>query len=181
MFRNSSLATATVALCLALLATATFLAPTAAAQSAAPPAPAGNGMPRPRAEGYLGAGQLPDHLVFLPPPPAVESPAGTADVAIFHATRSLEGGPRWQLATSDDRINSRKMLGDFGCAMGVDLAAVEAPALARTLARANADLIGMVGAAKDHYRRPRPFVTESGPICVNVSPEFAARQTSSAA
>jgi acid phosphatase (class A) len=136
---------------------------------------AGSGvMPRPRAEGYLGADAVPNHRVFLPPPPAVDSPAGIADVAIFRATRSLEGGPRWQLAASDDRIGARKVLGDFGCAMNIDLAAVEAPALARTLARANADLIAMVGDAKDHYRRPRPFVTESGPICVNVSPEFAA-------
>jgi len=143
------------------------------AQPDAPPS-GSSAMPRPRAEGYLGAAGVPDHRAFLPPPPAVGSPAGIADVAIFHATRSLEGGPRWQLAASDDRIGSRKMLGDFGCAMGVDLAGVEAPALARTLARANADLIAMVGDAKDHYARPRPFVTESGPICVAVSPDFAA-------
>src|SRR5262245_33492517 len=142
-------------------------------QSAAAPS-GSSGVPRPRAEGYLGADAVPDHRVFLPPPPAVDSPAGVADVAVFHATRSLEGGPRWQLAASDDRIGSRKMLGDFGCAMGVDLTAVDAPALARTLARANADLLAMVGDAKDYYRRPRPFVTESGPICVDVSPAFAA-------
>ena len=142
-------------------------------QSGPPPA-GSSGMPRPRAQGYLGANAVPDHRVFLPPPPAVDSPAGIADVAIFHATRSLESGPRWELAASDDRIGSRKMLGDFGCAMGIDLAAVEAPALARTLARANADLIAMVGDAKDHYQRPRPFVAESLPICVDVSPEFAA-------
>jgi acid phosphatase (class A) len=131
-------------------------------------------MPRPRAEGYLGASAVPDHRVFLPPPPAVGSPTGTADVAIFRATRALEGSPRWQLAASDDRIGSRKMLGDFGCAMGVDLSAVEAPTLARTLARANADLLPMVGNAKDFYARPRPFVTEAGPICVDVTPAFAA-------
>jgi acid phosphatase (class A) len=139
-----------------------------------PPSPAGNGMPRPRAEGYLGAGAVPDHRVFLPPPPAVDSPAGVADVAIFRGTRALEGRPRWQLAASDDRIGSRKMLGDFGCAMGIDFTGVEVPTLARTLVRANADLIAMVGAAKDYYQRPRPFVTESGPICVAVSADFAA-------
>ena len=138
------------------------------------PVASGSVMPRPRAEGYLGAGAVPDHRVFLPPPPAVGSPAGTADVAIFRATRSLEGSPRWQLAASDDRIGSRKMLGDFGCAMGVDLSVIEAPTLTRTLARANADLLPMVGDAKDFYARPRPFVTEAGPICVDVSPAFAA-------
>ena len=148
-------------------------AATAWGQSAVPPS-GSSVLPRARAPGYLGADAVPDHRVFLPPPPAVDSPAGIADIAIFHATRSLESGPRWQLAASDDRIGSRKMLGDFGCAMGVDLTVVEAPALARTLARANADLLPMVGDAKDHYRRPRPFVTESGPTCVDVSPEFAA-------
>lgn len=143
------------------------------AQSGAP-STGPSAAPRPRAQGYLGADAVPDHRVFLPPPPAVDSPAGIADVAIFHSTRSLEGSARWQLAASDDRLGARKMLGDFGCAMGVDLAAVEAPALERTLARAGADLFPMVGQAKDHYRRPRPFVTESGPICVAVSPDFAA-------
>lgn len=154
------------ALGLALLADASAQTSTAAGAPSA--------LPRPRAEGYLGAEHVPDHRVFLPPPPAVDSPAGVADATIFHDTRALEGSARWQLAASDDRIGSRKILEDFGCAAGVDLAAVEAPALARTFARANADLLVMVGAAKDHYRRPRPFVTEQGPICVDVSPAFAA-------
>jgi acid phosphatase (class A) len=151
------------------------LAPAASGWGQPAATPSGSSvMPRPRAEGYLGASAVPDHRVFLPPPPAVGSPTGTADVAIFRATRALEGSPRWQLAASDDRIGSRKMLGDFGCAMGVDLSAVEAPTLARTLARANADLLPMVGNAKDFYARPRPFVTEAGPICVDVTPAFAA-------
>jgi acid phosphatase (class A) len=145
------------------------------AQSAEQPSSSASSvMPRARAAGYLGADAVPDHHVFLPPPPAVVSPAGMADLAIFRATRSLEGGPRWQLAASDDRIGARKMLGDFGCAMGVDLTNVETPVLARTMARANADLLPMVGGAKDHYQRPRPFVAEPGPICVDVSPQFAA-------
>lgn len=159
---------------LTLLCLGSF-APAATGWGQSAPPPSGSSvMPRARAAGYLGADAVPDHRVFLPPPPAVDSAAGIADVAIFRATRSLESGPRWQLAASDDRIGARKILGDFGCAMGVDLTAVEAPALARTLARANADLLPMVGNAKDQYRRPRPFVTEGGPICVDVSPEFAA-------
>jgi len=171
MRRNQAFA---VTVTLALLSVGSF-APAAASWAQSAPSPSGSSaMPRPRAEGYLGADAVPEHRVFLPPPPAVGSPAGIADVAIFRATRSLENTPRWQLAANDDRIGSRKMLGDFGCAMGVDLAAVEAPALARTLARANADLIAMVGDAKDFYARPRPFVTEAGPICVDVSPAFAA-------
>ncbi len=154
---------------------------TAAAQTpaAAPAQPSGpalgqGGVPRPRAQGYLGADRVPDHKVFLPPPPAVGSPDGVADLAIFRATRALEGSPRWTLAASDDRIGSRKMLADFGCAMGVDLGAVETPALSRVLTRANADLLPMIGGSKDHYQRPRPFVAEKRPICIEVSDNFAA-------
>ena len=171
MHRKRTLAAA-AALTLVFIGSFGFAA-TAWAQ-AGPQAAGPSAAPRPRAAGYLGAGAVPDHRVFLPPPPAVGSPAGVADVAIFRATRALEGTPRWQLAASDDRIGAQKMLGDFGCAMDIDLAAFEAPALARTLARAGADLFPMVGDAKDHYQRPRPFVTESGPVCVDVSPAFAA-------
>ncbi len=146
---------------------------TATAQTAAP-ASAPEQSPRPRATGYLGAERVPDHLVFLPPPPAVDSPAGVADVMIFHATRELEGSARWALATSDNQLGSSKVLADFACAMGVDLGTAETPALTKVLARAGADLFPMVGAAKDHYARPRPFVTEKGPICVDVTPAFAA-------
>jgi len=163
---------------LALLCAGSFAAGVGPAGTAwaqpAPPSTGPNGAPRPRLQGYLGPDAVPDHRVFLPPPPAVDSPAGIADLAIFRATRSLEGGPRWQLAASDDRLGAAKILGDFGCAMDLDLAAAEAPALGRALARANTDLVGMVGDAKEHYARPRPFVTESGPICVDVSPGFAA-------
>ncbi len=146
------------------------LLPAAFAQPvAAPPA----GAPAPaRASGYLSAEQLPDHKTFLPPPPEVGSPLGKADLAIFEETRALANGPRWQLATSDDRIGG-SMLTNFSCATGVNFAAVETPALTRVLRRAGADLFPLVGAAKDHYQRPRPFVTEEGPVCITPSESFA--------
>ncbi len=130
-------------------------------------------MPRPRASGYLGAGRAPDHMAFLPPPPAAGSALGDADVEIFAATRGLESGPRWQLATADDGINQKSMLGNFSCSLGVDLATAELPALSRLLLRSGADLFPVIGAAKDQYQRPRPFVTEQGPICITPSEDFA--------
>jgi acid phosphatase (class A) len=116
---------------------------------------------------------VPDHNVFLPPPPPAGSALGEADVAIFAATRALESGPRWQLAASDDRINQKAMLGNFSCALGVDVASAETPALARVLTRSGADLFPLIGAAKDKYQRPRPFVTEQGPVCITPSEGFA--------
>ena len=173
MRRERSLPAVAALLCLGSLAVHDAFVTTASAQA---PAVAGSPGPvaRARPAGYLGAEHVPDHNVFLPAPPAVDSPAGVADVTIFHATRVLEGAPRWQIATSDDGLRSRKVLGDFGCAAGVDFAAIESPALERVLTRAGTDLGVMISASKEHYQRPRPFVTEQGPICVNVSPEFAA-------
>jgi acid phosphatase (class A) len=112
--------------------------------------------------------------VFLPPPPAAGSPLAAADAAIFEQTRKLENGPRWQLAVNDDRQDLKGLLTDFGCSLGLDLSAVDAPAVTRVLVRSSADLFPLVGAAKDAYKRPRPFVEQQGPICVMPSEELSA-------
>jgi acid phosphatase (class A) len=151
------------------------------ATPAKPPAPAATGGARATAEGsrkplggYLGEQRLPDYRLFLPPPPAAGSPLAAADAAIFAETRKLENSPRWQLAANDDREDLKALLGDFGCSVGLDLSAVDAPAIARVLVRSSTDLIPLVSAAKDAYKRPRPFVEQQGPICVMPSDELAA-------
>jgi len=150
-------------------------------RSAAPATPAAGEAPvpaevsrRPALGGYLGAQHLPDHAVFLPPPPAAGSPVAAADLAIFQQTRKLENGPRWQLAASDDQVNHKALLADFGCAVGLDLSAVDAPALSRVLIRSTADLFPLVGAAKDAYKRPRPYTEHEGPICIAPTDDLTA-------
>jgi acid phosphatase (class A) len=161
------------------------IAPAAAqqpARSAAPATPAGGDAAPPPAEvsrrpalgGYLGPRRLPDHRMFLPPPPAVGSTLAAADVAIFEQTRKLENGARWQLAASDNQINHKALLADFGCAVGLDLSAVDAPALSRVLIRSRADLFPLVGAAKDAYKRPRPYVDQQAPLCIVPTDELTA-------
>lgn len=147
--------------------------PPAAAPAAVQP-PADQAAPPPRRfAGYLGPDRLPDDALFLPPPPMPSSPLGVADVAIFHATRALEGGPRWALATNDDKIDRKSLLSDFGCSVGIDLGTRETPAITRVIQRSNADLFAVVGKAKDRYQRPRPFVTEQGAVCIEPSEDFA--------
>jgi len=179
-------ASASLAVWLAVAAPATLsIAPAAAQQPSRSTAPAaraaGGAAPapaevsrRPTLGGYLGADHLPDHRVFLPPSPAPGSPIATADVAIFEQTRKLENGPRWQLAASDDQVNHKAVLADFGCAVGLDLSAVDAPALSRVLLRSGADLFPLVGAAKDAYKRPRPYVEHEGPVCIVPTEELTA-------
>lgn len=134
----------------------------------------GGGVPRPpEVSGYLKPEQRPDHMLFLPPPPPVDSVLGTADMALYRATRALEGSARWQLATRDAEIAQRNLLADFSCALGIDLTGARAPATIRLLTRASADLFPLVGASKDHYQRPRPFLVEDLPLCVVPSQELA--------
>jgi acid phosphatase (class A) len=122
--------------------------------------------------GYLKPEQRPDHTVFLPPPPAPESALGAADMALYRATRTLEGSARWQLAAHDADIAQRDLYADFKCSLGVDLGAVQAPAVTRLLTRASADLFPLIGASKDYYNRPRPYLVEKAPLCIVPSEEL---------
>ncbi len=142
------------------------------ASGAAESTPASSMAPA-RLTGYLGRDAIPDYRVFLPPPPAEDGPFGQADLAVYRATRTLEGTPRWELAAKDAEAGPA-LLADFGCALGVDLSNAPTPRLSRLLARAVADVSPIIGGAKDHYQRKRPFVVESGPTCVATSEEFAA-------
>ena len=109
---------------------------------------------------YLAAGQYPDGMTILPPPPALDSPGAALDMAVFRATRKLEGTPRWRIAT-DDVTNDP--LRRNACAMGMVLEAKSAPALARLLDRAGTGPV--VGRVKAAYQVPRPYLREDGPIC----------------
>jgi acid phosphatase (class A) len=94
------------------------------------------------------------------PSPAPGSPQDNADLALFRATRALEGSPRWRMAT-DDVTNAP--LDRYACAMGMRIDARRAPALAALL-----DRIGtgeMVGPVKEHYRKARPYLGTDAPIC----------------
>ncbi len=152
---------AAIVACVALLATLP-----AAAQS-------GITVSRPPVvSGYLGPEQRPDHTVYLPAPPAPDSVLGTADMALYRATRALEGSARWRLAAHDADIGQRDLFRDFKCSLGVDLGAVQAPAATRLLTRASADLFPLIGASKDYYKRPRPYLVEKLPLCIVPSEEL---------
>lgn len=122
--------------------------------------------PRARANGYLGADGVPDFRTFLAPPPAAGSPLEAADVAVYRATRALKDTPRWRLAASDAEGSPAALLRDFSCGLGVSATPADAPATARVLARAGADLGPLIGPPKDLFGRPRPFVAEPLATCV---------------
>ncbi|HEX7781498.1 MAG TPA: Ca2+-dependent phosphoinositide-specific phospholipase C [Sphingobium sp.] len=123
----------------------------------------------PARQGYLSPEATPDGVRILPPPPAAGSSVAVADHQLFIATRSLQGSPRWKVATSDVETGPFE---HFACALGVKLTAETAPALARLLDRAGTS--GVVDPVKHLYQAPRPYIGSSEPICQAKTADLAA-------
>ena len=119
--------------------------------------------------GYLAPGSAPDMIRVLPAPPTPKSAEQGVDDRAFHATRRLEGTPRWAMAQQDNRGATDDALHDFACALGVSLDERSSPALHALLARIMGDARPFIDPAKDHFARPRPFLRMKGKICVPIT------------
>lgn len=116
--------------------------------------------------GYLSADSAPNALNFLPPAPAADSERGRADMAVYRASRSLEGTERWEIARADNEIETPSAPRAFECALGVKFEPERMPTLTYLLARMLGDLETIQTPVKRGQFRERPFVTEAAPICI---------------
>ncbi len=119
-------------------------------------------LPGPPPRGYLGEAG-PDAMQILPPAPAKGDARDAADRRVFRETRALQGTPRWTLATDDDHVT---VLKQFSCAVGIELSRERNAKLYALLLRVGRDFSTVAGAAKDGFRRPRPFLIDKGPTCI---------------
>jgi acid phosphatase (class A) len=115
--------------------------------------------------GYLQRGALPNSLLLLPPPPAVGAPAFAADEDAYRSTRALRGTPRWSLAVQDADLHFPGALGAFSCAINAPITEQDTPHLYQLLRRATTDAAMATNAAKDHYKRRRPFAEYNEESC----------------
>lgn len=140
------------------LAALALLSITGAAQAQPNPVPA---TPQ---QGYLPAKTL-DTLKVLPAAPLPGSPQAEADRKIFLATRALKDTPRWALAIND--VDEKAILADFQCALGFTPSIGKTPRMVGLLLRLRFDVGTAVNGPKDVYKRPRPYLVDEGPICVD--------------
>lgn len=119
-----------------------------------------------RVAGYLAPGALPNSVAILPPPPAEGSAAQAIDDEIARKTRALHGGPRWALAAEDDDLTFPSAAGALSCALGAPITEEATPRLYILLRRSLIDAARSTYAAKDHYKRARPFMVNKAPTCV---------------
>ncbi len=123
-------------------------------------------------KGYLDPAQRPDVAALLAPPPEPGDAAWIEDGVVFKHTRGLVDTPRWAKARSDDSYKPEDMLKGFACAVGADLS--RSPATGRLVGRAVLDAVDASSAAKQVYKRQRPFVATDEPICIERSDQLKA-------
>jgi acid phosphatase (class A) len=116
--------------------------------------------------GYLTSSDMPDVVRIVPAAPVTGDSRYTADMAIFRATRGLQGSQRWTLAQADDDLSMAGLFRAFHCALGVMLTPESAPRLTTLMTRANADTSAAASRLKEFYRHKRPFQVAKGPVCV---------------
>ena len=110
---------------------------------------------------------MPDVVRIVPPAPATGDNRFTADMAIFHSTRALEGSPRWTLAQSDDNVSLAGLYKAFSCSLGITLTRDNAPKTNALISRANQDSSVASNILKQLYQHKRPFQVDEANVCVS--------------
>jgi acid phosphatase (class A) len=123
-------------------------------------------------QGYLAATNLPDSLALIPPPPAPGSAAFALDVEIAQNTFALRDTPRFKLAAADFELNVPHFIEVFSCALDTTITKDNAPYLYNLLRRAFTDIGLSTYAAKNFYKRERPFQYNHEPLAVPEAREF---------
>jgi len=123
-------------------------------------------MATPPAQGYMGDA-APDSYRILPPAPVAGAVRYDADRKVFLQTRAFKDSPRWALAQND--VDQRAILKDLSCAVGVELTPANAPHTVAMIARVGRDVSRATDRPKDIYKRPRPYLVDDGPTCIDKS------------
>ncbi|PKN20097.1 MAG: acid phosphatase [Deltaproteobacteria bacterium HGW-Deltaproteobacteria-6] len=116
-------------------------------------------------QGYLPTDKAPNSLMLLPAPPAEGSAAFAADQDAFATTRSLINTPRWTQAIKDAHLNFPEAPQAFSCALNAPITRDAMPNLYMLMHRSWTDAIVATLAAKNHYKRIRPFVVNKQASC----------------
>jgi len=116
-------------------------------------------------DGYLQLA-APDSLEISPPPPAPGSLWAQLDEAIAKEALALRGSARFEQARRDAQLQFPANAQHFACALGFPVDEAHMPTLYQMLLRIRVDAGNYaVYQAKQHYRRPRPFMVNGEPTC----------------
>jgi acid phosphatase (class A) len=123
-------------------------------------------------QGYLEPKAMPDSLALIPPPPAPGSTAFALDVEVAQNTLALRDTPRFALAAADFELNVPHIIEVFSCALNTQITKENAPYLYNLLSRSFTDIGMSTYAAKNFYKRERPFQYNKAPLAVPEARDF---------
>lgn len=114
--------------------------------------------------GYLPDGSL-DMSRILPPAPVKGDARYANDRRVFRDTRHWLGTPRGDLAKRDVALSVTAMADAFSCSLGIKLDPNKAPKLVKLISMAGSTANAQSHAAKDYFKRLRPFQIDKGKTC----------------
>jgi acid phosphatase (class A) len=117
-------------------------------------------------KGFLDPGERPDSVALLSPPPQPGSTAMDRDQRVRDEMRRYRDTPRWKMAAADADLAFPRAVGHFDCALGFSIGRERTPALYELMQRTVIDAGQSTLAAKDRYKRPRPFTLDASPTCL---------------
>ena len=117
------------------------------------------------APGYLKQSDLPNSLMLLGPPPAMDSAALARDEEARKATIPLRNAERWKLAHTDADLAFPQAADNFSCAMGVRIDSKQTPRLYAMMQKMLSDFGLSTYGVKNKYNRVRPFVVHNEATC----------------
>ena len=129
-------------------------------------------------QGYLASSNLPNSLILIPPPPLPGSAAYALDLEVAANTFALRDTPRFKLAESDFDLKLPHFINDFSCALGVEITPTNAPYLYNLLCRSFTDIGMSTYAAKNYYKRQRPFQVNGEPLAAPEARDFLSKDPS---
>ena len=116
-------------------------------------------------EGYLSRDQLPNSLIILPQPPVEGSAEWTLDMELAQEYLDMEDEGRKELASADAELDFPEATEAFNRVLTLDITEETTPMVYLILRRSLTDAALSTYQAKNHYKRPRPFMVNGGPTC----------------
>lgn len=115
--------------------------------------------------GYLPPADIPDSLSLLPAAPELGSASFALDLTYAQKSFSLRNTAAWALAIQDADLGFPNTASTYACTLGVPIDEQHTPHLLQLLKKVKQDAGAATGAAKERYKRPRPFMINEAQFC----------------
>ena len=116
-------------------------------------------------QGYLSREEIPNSLTLIPPPPEEGSVTFALDQEYAKKAVESKDTARFVQATTDAELYFPAAVKSFESTVGIEISETKTPKLYVLMRRVLTDVALATSAAKNHYKRPRPFMVNNTPIC----------------